>query len=241
MKLSRILRDGPDGPLARAVGVRPDDGVVVDLRSAERHRLEADGASREAAGRLAAAVFPGSLTAAVEGGPSVPGARGGAIEDPHEDAVLPIGDVRWLAASIPRRCRTAPRSSSTWSMPTLAASATVPDLFYEVPVYYKMNPLTVFGHRGAVPWPGGAEFMDYELEIALVIGTRGQRPASRRGAGPRPGGDGDERLQRPGHPGEGDDRRVRSRKGQGLRHLARARGSRPWTNSTCRTSRCSPG
>ena len=50
----------------------------------------------------------------------------------------------------------------------------VPDLFYEVPVYYKMNPLTVIGHQGSVPWPGGAKFMDYELEIALVIGTRGQ-------------------------------------------------------------------
>ena len=60
------------------------------------------------------------------------------------------------------------------------ASATVPDLFYEVPVYYKMNPVTVYGHDEQVPWPGGATFMDYELEIAVVIGRRGTRPATRR-------------------------------------------------------------
>ena len=51
--------------------------------------------------------------------------------------------------------------------------------------------------------------------------------ASRRGARPRPGGHGDERLQRPGRPGRGDDGRVRSREGQGLRHLARALDHHP--------------
>ncbi len=173
MKLSRILRDGPDGPLARVVGVRPDDGVVVDLRSAERLRLEANGASREAAGRLAAAVFPGSLTAALEGGPSFVRA-GAAIEDPHDEAAA--SDRRSAVARCDRppddarrlRVRAAPGQCPRWG------KREVPDLFYEVPVYYKMNPLTVIGHQGSVPWPGGAKFMDYELEIALVIGTRGQ-------------------------------------------------------------------
>ena len=50
----------------------------------------------------------------------------------------------------------------------------VPDLFYEVPVYYKMNPVTVYGHEQTVPWPAGAGFMDYELEIAVVIGRVGR-------------------------------------------------------------------
>ncbi len=241
MKLSRILRDGPDGPLARVVGVRPDEDVVVDLRSAERLRLEADGASREAAGRLAAAVFPGSLTAALEGGPSFVERAMAAIEDPHDEAVLPIGDVRWLAAIDPPTMQ----DGSAFEQHLVNAHARgkreVPDLFYEVPVYYKMNPLTVIGHEGSVPWPGGAKFMDYELEIALVIGTRGQRSASRRGARPRPGGHGDERLQRPGRPGRGDDGRVRSRQRARTSPPRSGPGSPPWTNSTCRTSRCSPG
>jgi 2-keto-4-pentenoate hydratase/2-oxohepta-3-ene-1,7-dioic acid hydratase in catechol pathway len=37
-----------------------------------------------------------------------------------------------------------------------------------------MNPVTVLGHDAIVPWPGGAKFMDYELEIAVVIGSTGK-------------------------------------------------------------------
>ena len=49
----------------------------------------------------------------------------------------------------------------------------MPELFYRVPTYYKMNPVTVFGPDDEVPWPSDVGFMDYELEFALVIGATG--------------------------------------------------------------------
>ena len=62
MKLSTIVREGPDGPRPRPVAVLPDDEVVIDLCTAERRRLESEGATAEAALRLATATFPGSLS-----------------------------------------------------------------------------------------------------------------------------------------------------------------------------------
>jgi 2-keto-4-pentenoate hydratase/2-oxohepta-3-ene-1,7-dioic acid hydratase in catechol pathway len=173
VKLSRIRREGPDGSVARSVAVLPDDDLVVDLRSAERHRLESTGASADAAQRLASAIFPGSLSAGVAAGPAFLRHVSDALSDPHEDAVLPMGDVTWIAAVDPPTMQ----DGSAFEQHLVNAHArgkrTVPDLFYEVPVYYKMNPLTVFGHDEEVPWPGGAGYMDYELEIAVVIGREG--------------------------------------------------------------------
>lgn len=48
-----------------------------------------------------------------------------------------------------------------------------PDVWYDVPVYYKGNPDTVVGPDAEVEWPDYSNRMDYELEIAAVIGKRG--------------------------------------------------------------------
>jgi hypothetical protein len=56
MKLGRIAREGLDGLEARLVAVQPERGVAVDLRAAERLRLERRGATPAGAARLAAAL-----------------------------------------------------------------------------------------------------------------------------------------------------------------------------------------
>ena len=50
----------------------------------------------------------------------------------------------------------------------------VPDLWYEVPAYYKGLPDTVIGHEDEIPWPRYSAQLDYELEIACVIGAEGR-------------------------------------------------------------------
>jgi 2-keto-4-pentenoate hydratase/2-oxohepta-3-ene-1,7-dioic acid hydratase in catechol pathway len=40
------------------------------------------------------------------------------------------------------------------------------------PVYYNGNPTAVFGHGQRVPFPQGEEQMDFEMELACVIGRR---------------------------------------------------------------------
>ncbi|NUQ84487.1 MAG: fumarylacetoacetate hydrolase family protein [Anaerolineales bacterium] len=49
----------------------------------------------------------------------------------------------------------------------------VPEEWYEFPVFYFTNPNAVFGHEDAIPYPPYTNAMDYELEIAAVIGKPG--------------------------------------------------------------------
>ncbi len=50
----------------------------------------------------------------------------------------------------------------------------VPAVWYEIPIYYKCNRFSVIGPEEDVIWPGYADLLDYELELAAVIGTRGK-------------------------------------------------------------------
>jgi 2-keto-4-pentenoate hydratase/2-oxohepta-3-ene-1,7-dioic acid hydratase in catechol pathway len=48
----------------------------------------------------------------------------------------------------------------------------VPDAWYEIPVYWKGNPDTVIGPDATVAWPHYTAKLDFELEVAAVIGRR---------------------------------------------------------------------
>lgn len=50
----------------------------------------------------------------------------------------------------------------------------VPRVWYEQPIYYKGNPLSVVGPEADVLWPSATERLDYELEMGLVIGRQGK-------------------------------------------------------------------
>lgn len=47
-------------------------------------------------------------------------------------------------------------------------------VMYAQPVYYKCNRFSVVGPERDVLWPRGAELMDFECEMAAVIGKRGK-------------------------------------------------------------------
>ena len=49
----------------------------------------------------------------------------------------------------------------------------VPEEWYQFPVFYFTNPNTAFGHEDVIPYPSYTNAMDYELEIAVVIGKGG--------------------------------------------------------------------
>jgi fumarylacetoacetate (FAA) hydrolase len=50
----------------------------------------------------------------------------------------------------------------------------VPREWYEQPVFYFSNPAAIYGPEDEVPYPEGTEELDYELEVAAVIGAEGQ-------------------------------------------------------------------
>ena len=51
---------------------------------------------------------------------------------------------------------------------------TVPDEWYKFPVFYFSNPAAIFGDGAEIPYPDGTAMLDYELEVAAVIGSGGE-------------------------------------------------------------------
>jgi hypothetical protein len=90
MKLARVVYTGPDGDTPRLVAVQPEQQRVIDLTAAERLRLERQGATQEAARRLATALFLSSMTAAISLGDAFLVAAGQAVETAPQEAMMPL-------------------------------------------------------------------------------------------------------------------------------------------------------
>jgi 2-keto-4-pentenoate hydratase/2-oxohepta-3-ene-1,7-dioic acid hydratase in catechol pathway len=181
MKLGRILRDSLEGAVARLVVVQPEHGRVIDLATAEYQRLLDTGASADAARRLASAMYPGSMSAAIAAGPTFLTAAArtaGALEE--DSSVLSLGEVKWLAPIDPpvmRDCLAFEqhlRNTLTALAAAMNMAPRIPDVYYEKPIYYKGNPLTLIGHQEEALWPDYSSRMDYELELGFVIGRPGK-------------------------------------------------------------------
>lgn len=50
----------------------------------------------------------------------------------------------------------------------------IPPVWYEQPIYYKCNRFTFIGHEDDIVWPRYSQRLDYELEMAMVIGKTGK-------------------------------------------------------------------
>ncbi|MGY1632285.1 fumarylacetoacetate hydrolase family protein [Geodermatophilus sp. SYSU D01186] len=86
-------------------------------------------------------------------------------------SLVPLEEVR-LAAPLPR-----PNSMRDFMLVeehVRNSLGTVPAEWYRLPIHWKGNPDTVIGPEDEVPWPHYTDKLDYELEVAAVLG----RPAS---------------------------------------------------------------
>jgi len=137
------------------------------------------------------------------GAPSLAAFLGGGGEDLDE---LALDDVR-LLAPIPEP----PSVRDFYAFEQHVANARarrggeVPPEWYEIPVFYFSNPAAIVGPDADVAYPVGTEELDYELEVAAVIGAGGaiagftvmndwsardlQRQETRVGLGPAKGKD----------------------------------------------------
>ncbi len=48
----------------------------------------------------------------------------------------------------------------------------MPDAWYDAPTFYFTNPHAILGPDDDVAVPGGSERLDFELEVAVVVGGR---------------------------------------------------------------------
>lgn len=53
-------------------------------------------------------------------------------------------------------------------------SYAIPQVWYDQPIYYKANRMSVIGPNSDIEWPTYSELLDYELEIACIIGKTGR-------------------------------------------------------------------
>jgi fumarylacetoacetate (FAA) hydrolase len=105
-----------------------------------------------------------SLVAVLEAGAGVP-----------EVGEVALADVR-LCAPVPEPPSVRDFFAFEQHVATARANrgGEVPAEWYELPVFYFSNPAAIFGPDDEIPYPHATGELDYELEIAAVIGTGGR-------------------------------------------------------------------
>jgi 2-keto-4-pentenoate hydratase/2-oxohepta-3-ene-1,7-dioic acid hydratase in catechol pathway len=173
MRLGRIAAAGIDGLEPRIV-VLNDDGHAIDVRLAERMRLERAGAGSSAAARIAAALVPGSMTGAIDAGPSFIEAAGLAATDTSGDAIVSLPEVAMLAPLDPPSFRDFMAFAEHFETANRINGREPPAVLYELPVSYLANHEAIIGPEQEMRWPSYSRHMDYELELGIVIGKPGR-------------------------------------------------------------------
>ena len=182
MKLVTYQIGTPFGPVSRVGSLYGQN--VIDLNLAYVRWLSDQGEAQPH--RLADAQVPATMLAFLEGGASTMVAASRALDyvnsigpSPQgprgETIVHPLSKVR-LAAPLPNPASL--RDFIAFEDHIAATSKKrgqpIPPEWYKFPVYYKGNHRTIIGPDEALPWPLDTTKLDYELELACVIGRTGR-------------------------------------------------------------------
>ncbi len=101
-------------------------------------------------------------------------------ETPPEAALIATADVAFLPPIVPVQYRDCLvfeehlKNSFAAATRMTGRAFDIPPVWYRQPIYYKGNRLSFIGHGADVIWPAYAQFLDIELELAIVIGKRGK-------------------------------------------------------------------
>ena len=105
--------------------------------------------------------FDGDMVAFIEAGAPV-------------GETTPVENARLLAPLRPRSLRDFLAFEGHLKNAFKRLNRPIPEEWYEVPAFYRGMPDTVIGPEETVPWPYYTDKLDYELELAAVIGRRGK-------------------------------------------------------------------
>ncbi|HEX2031007.1 MAG TPA: fumarylacetoacetate hydrolase family protein [Actinomycetota bacterium] len=117
--------------------------------------------------------FPATMEALVEAGPAALDAARDALTGPGAERFA-IDDPRLLVPILPGSLRDFLAFQDHVEAGAARRGETVPEPWFEMPIYYKGNHRSVFGPEEDIPWPPYTEELDYELEVACVLGGRGR-------------------------------------------------------------------
>lgn len=146
--------------------------VTYRHKGIERVGALRDGGVVDLAGR-----FP-TMLALIEAGPEGLAEAAG-IATAGE--TLPLADVR-LMAPLPRPVQMRDclvfeehlRNSAARMRRLHGLEIQIPDVWFKQPIYYKCNRMSVIGPETDIEWPAYSNELDYELELACVIGRKGK-------------------------------------------------------------------
>ena len=181
MKLVSFQVPTPIGVFTRVGALH--DAYVVDLNMAYAAVLKDDDEAQPR--RLANAQVPPTMLEFLEGGPSAMAAARRAFERAVEQGASltgPDGEtVRYerahttLVAPLvnPPSLRDFIAFEDHIAATSKRRGQPIPPEWYKAPVYYKGNHRTIIGPDEALPWPLQTAKLDYELELACVIGRKG--------------------------------------------------------------------
>lgn len=187
MKLVSFEVHTPVGTFSRTGALR--GGSIVDLNMAYARLLADQRESRPR--RLADAHVPATMLEFLEGGPSAMAAARRALDFVAQaDAVLtgPAGETVVYDRTAVHMTAPLPNPASLRDFIAfedhIAATSKrrgqpIPPEWYKAPVYYKGNHRTIVGPDHTLRWPLNTQKLDYELELACVIGRNGIDVAER--------------------------------------------------------------
>ncbi len=117
--------------------------------------------------------FPATMEALVEAGPAVVDRARSALSD-SDAAPHRVEDPRLLVPILPGSLRDFLAFEDHVRAGAARRGEPVPEAWFEIPAYYKGNHRSVFGPDQEIPWPPFTEELDYELEVAAILGGRGR-------------------------------------------------------------------
>lgn len=191
MKLVSFQVRTPVGTFTR-VGAS-HDRTFVDLNLAYV-RLLADQQEAQPR-RLADAQVPATMLKFLEGGPSAMAAARHALDHAvnlGSSVTGPAGETIFYDVASVRLMAPLPNPPSLRDFIAfedhIAATSKrrgqpIPPEWYKAPVYYKGNHRTIIGPDHDLRWPLNTTKLDYELELACIVGRKGMDIAERDAAG----------------------------------------------------------
>ena len=102
------------------------------------------------------------------------------------EAEISLAGLRLLAPLLPRQIRDCLvfedhlKNGMAQREKRTGVKETIPEVWYRQPIYYKCNRFSVAGPDTTVVWPKYSKLMDFELELACVIGRTGKDIARER-------------------------------------------------------------
>jgi 2-keto-4-pentenoate hydratase/2-oxohepta-3-ene-1,7-dioic acid hydratase in catechol pathway len=164
MKLATVERNG-----CRRIGVvLEESATLLDLATAHQ--------------AVTGAVSPHfvDMLALIDGGAAALALARTYLAAPPATALFPLSAVRWLAPlPEPRQIRDCLvfeehlKNAFAQAEQLTGRSYAIPPVWYERPLYYKANRFSVIGTDQEVRWPAYSQVMDFELELACIIGRTG--------------------------------------------------------------------